>query len=164
MKVALLRPKRIYKTIFDIPLEELYNCGLRGIIIDLDNTLTELNNPDLSKETVAWLKHALNIGFQLCFVSNNSKRRVQEMAGKVNVPFVARARKPRRRSFRNALKIMQTAPEETVVIGDQLFTDILGGNRLGLYTILVRPLSKREFFGTRLVRCIEKLFLPRLES
>ncbi|MDH7577848.1 MAG: YqeG family HAD IIIA-type phosphatase [Bacillota bacterium] len=159
MKFNLLRPKKIYNSLVEIPLDDLLRTGIRGMIIDLDNTLTEWRNPVISQKTVTWLELAKSMGFQVCFVSNNSTMRVQEVAQKVGVPFVARAQKPRRWSFMCALEIMGTRAEETAVIGDQIFTDVLGGNRAGLYTILVTPISKREFFGTRLVRLLERLIL-----
>jgi len=83
------------------------------------------------------------------------------VAERADVPFIARARKPRRRSFRRAMELMGTKPETTAVIGDQLFTDMLGGNRLGLFTILVTPISKEEFIGTRFMRFLEKLILKK---
>lgn len=157
----LLLPMKTYNTVFDIPLVQLYTFGIRGIIFDLDNTLTEWNNPELSLETISWLEGAKKMGFSMCFVSNNSDVRVREVADLVQIPFVARAGKPRRRSFRRAMELMQTKPENTAVVGDQIFTDILGGNRLGLFTVLVFPISKKEFIGTRLVRLIEKIVLKR---
>ena len=156
-----LLPKKTYNTIFDIPLVQLYTDGIRAIIFDLDNTLTEWNSPELSKETISWLENAKKIGFKMCFVSNNSDLRVKEIADLVDIPFVAWAKKPRRRSFRKAMDLMDTKPEHTAVVGDQIFTDILGGNRLGLFTVLVSPISKKEFVGTRLVRLIEKIILER---
>ncbi len=159
MNFNLLRPKQVYHSILEISPEELFRTGMRGMIIDLDNTLTEWQNPVLSEKTISWLEKAKCLGFQLCFVSNNSTRRVQEVAQRMEIPFVARAQKPRRWSFRRALEIMGTRPEETAVIGDQIFTDILGGNRLGLYTILVPPINRREFFGTRLMRLLEAIIL-----
>lgn len=159
MLVDFLRPKQIYKSIFDIPLEQLYSDGIRGVIIDLDNTLTEWNSSELSRQTLEWLRRAERIGLRLCFVSNNSDERVRRIAETVDVPFVARARKPRRRSFLRAMELMQTGKEETAVIGDQIFTDMLGGNRLGLLTILVTPISRREFIGTRFMRLLERLVL-----
>jgi len=97
----------------------------------------------------------------MCFVSNNTDLRVKEIADRVNIPFIARAKKPRRRSFRKAMALMDTKPEHTAVVGDQIFTDILGGNRLGLFTVLVSPISRKEFIGTRLVRILEKIILER---
>jgi predicted HAD superfamily phosphohydrolase YqeG len=76
----LLIPRKTYNSIFDIPLKKLYALGTKGIIIDLDNTLTEWNNPELSGDTITWIERAKEIGFKLCFVSNNSDLRVREVA------------------------------------------------------------------------------------
>ena len=94
-------------------------------------------------------------------VSNNKKVRVSNFGRILGVPAIS-ARKPRRRAFREAMRIMNTRPETTAVIGDQIFTDVLGGNRLGLYTILVVPLSKQEFIGTRCMRHLERVVLKIL--
>lgn len=158
MILKLLRPKLMYASIHDIPLRQIYEKGIRGLIIDLDNTITEWNR-ELSGEAVEWVQKAREAGLKICFVSNNSDQRVRQVAEQAGVPFVARARKPRRRSFLKAMAIMDTAGAETAVIGDQLFTDMLGGNRLGLLTILVTPINSREFIGTRLVRLLEKIIM-----
>ncbi len=162
MNFDLLRPGRIYSSILDVSLAELSRLGIRGIIIDIDNTLTEWHNPVLPEGAAAWLEQAEREGIRLCFVSNNSTRRARDVADKAGIPFIAKAQKPRRRSFWKAMEIMGTTPGQTAVIGDQLFTDILGGNRMGLLTILVTPISRREFFGTRLMRLVEALFIRRL--
>jgi len=136
--------------------------GIKGIIIDIDNTLTEWHSPILPEGAAAWLEQAVRVGIRLCFVSNNSAKRARDVADKAGIPFVAKAQKPRRRSFKKAMEIMGTIPGQTAVIGDQLFTDILGGNRMGMLTILVTPISSREFFATRLMRLVEAIFLRRL--
>ncbi len=157
--MQLLIPKQKYKSVFDIPLKKLYEQRAKNMIIDLDNTLTEWNNPELSQNTISWIEKDQKIGFKLCFVSNNSAARVKEVADLIGIPFVARAGKPRRGCFRKAMELMQANSEATAVVGDQIFTDILGGNRLGLFTILVAPMSEKEFFGTKLTRAIERLIL-----
>jgi hypothetical protein len=135
--------------------------GIRGMIIDIDNTLTAWHSPVLTEEARDWLQRAGRQGIRICLVSNNSSRWAQAVAEQAGIPFVAGAQKPRRHSFRRAMQIMETTPEQTAVIGDQIFTDILGGNRMGLLTVLVTPISRREFFGTRLVRLLEALFIRR---
>jgi HAD superfamily phosphatase (TIGR01668 family) len=163
MNLNILRPGYIYNSILEVDLHALFGIGIRGIIIDIDNTLTEWHSPDLSSEAELWLEQAVREGISICFVSNNSPGRARTVADRAGVPFVANAQKPRRRSFRRAMEIMGKAPRQTAVIGDQLFTDILGGNRMGLLTILVTPISRREFIGTRLVRLLEALFIKRLK-
>lgn len=162
MNLDLLRPKYTSDSLLDVSLPDLSGMGIGGIIIDIDNTLTEWHSPILSEKAAVWLEQAVREGIRICFVSNNSPRRVQEVADKAGIPFVASAQKPRRHSFKRAMEIMGTTAGQTAVIGDQLFTDILGGNRMGLLTILVTPISSREFFGTRLMRLVEAFFLKRL--
>ncbi|MGD0153624.1 MAG: YqeG family HAD IIIA-type phosphatase [Thermacetogeniaceae bacterium] len=163
ISLDLLRPAYAYGSLLEVPLPELSGLGIRGIIIDIDNTLTEWRSPLLSDVAAIWLAQAAQEGIRVCLVSNNSPRRAREVADKAGIPFVARAQKPRRHSFRRAMEIMETTAGQTAVIGDQLFTDILGGNRMGLLTILVTPISSREFFGTRLMRLVEAFFLKLLK-
>lgn len=136
--------------------------GINGIILDLDNTIIPWQASVLEPDMVELLGRFKEAGLKLCVVSNALNRRVAGLLEPLGIAGVARAAKPRRRSFFKALEILGTVPEETAVVGDQLFTDILGGNRLGLYTVLVKPVSKKEFVGTRFVRLVEKVLLYRL--
>ncbi len=153
----LLLPREACGSVLEIEARRLREAGIRGVILDLDNTLREWRGGPLSEEVAAWLRGLAEAGLGVCLVSNNNPRKVAEVADAFGFPYVARAQKPRRKSFRRALGLLGTRPEETAVVGDQLFTDVLGGNRLGLYTILVAPLSRKEFVGTRFVRLLEKL-------
>jgi len=146
----------------EINLEKLKEMGIRGIITDLDNTLVPWNNREVDHHLCQWLARAREMGFSLCIVSNNSKQRGGDLARQLELPAVWKAIKPRRRAFRQALEKMGLPPEQVAVLGDQLFTDVLGGKRLHLYTILVEPISKREFFGTRMIRLLEKAVRSRL--
>lgn len=156
------RPRLVAPTVFDIDLDGLWRRGIRGLILDLDNTLVAWGSDLVSDRLLAWVSEARVRGFRLCLSANARARRVKQMAGRLNVPGIANAGKPRRRAFRRALQIMGTRPGETAVVGDQLFTDILGGNRLGLFTVLVAPLAPRDFVWTRLVRHPERLVLRAL--
>ena len=111
-----------------LPFAELYEEGLRGIVFDIDNTLVPPDAPadERSRELVRRLRA---LGFRICLVSNNRGPRVQSFAEELGLPFVAKALKPRRYGYRRAMRIMRTRPEETVSVGDQLFTDIWGANR-----------------------------------
>ncbi|NLX91351.1 MAG: YqeG family HAD IIIA-type phosphatase [Firmicutes bacterium] len=154
-----LCPNQFVENIYHINLEQLAAEGIRGIIADLDNTLVPWNDNELFPEVLEWIKEVKDRGFKVCIVSNNHSERGDDLAKALNVPAIWRAVKPRRSSFRKALRIMDLNPAKVAVIGDQVFTDILGGNRLGLHTILVRPLNKREFFVTRLIRHVERMIL-----
>jgi HAD superfamily phosphatase (TIGR01668 family) len=145
-----------------INAEVLEKHQLQAIIVDLDNTILPWRGKDIPDQTKQWFQLNIQAGIKFCIVSNNSSRRVSRLAGDLGIPAISRAAKPRRKNFRRALKVLDTAPENTAVVGDQIFTDVLGGNRMGLFTILVSPINKYEFIGTRLVRKLEKLFLKRL--
>jgi len=164
LKFRRFAPNQYAASITEIPLEQLVDMGKKSIIFDLDNTITEWNNPEIRAEIIRWFENLEKYGFSACLVSNNKGPRVMEAAHKLGIPYVAKATKPRRRAFLQAMKVLETSPEETVVVGDQIFTDIFGGNRLGLFTILVAPISTREFFGTRLMRRLERMALKRIKS
>ncbi|MCS7458542.1 YqeG family HAD IIIA-type phosphatase [Paenibacillus doosanensis] len=156
-----LVPQLQVNTIYDIDLNELWKQGKRGIITDLDNTLVGAKAPLATPELIDWLKVVSQIGFQVIIVSNNNKLRVSQFAEPLSLPFIYRAKKPTRAAFHKAMHLMNLRPEQTVVIGDQMMTDVLGGNRMGLYTILVLPIARKdEGFFTKVVnRNLEKAAL-----
>ncbi len=161
----LFRPTCQAKSLDLIPVQKLVRDGIKGLIIDLDNTMTPWNDVEVGPKVAEWFSKLQKAGIKACVVSNNKRRqRVAVVAESLGIPFVFRATKPRRRAFRAGMAILGTGLHDTAVIGDQLFTDILGGNRLGLYTILVSPMSEREFIGTRFLRRMEKglVWLMRL--
>jgi hypothetical protein len=156
-RMRVLLPNQYVPSIYDIDLEELKYRGIKGIITDLDNTLIEWNSLEASLDLADWLKHVEESGFQLMVVSNNQEERVRRFCQPLGIPFIHRARKPLRFSFKKAQKMMGLHHDEIVVIGDQLLTDVLGGNRLGYYTILVVPLVETDGFFTRFNRKMERL-------
>jgi HAD superfamily phosphatase (TIGR01668 family) len=99
-------------------------------------------------------------------VSNNRRTRVSAFASPLSIPFIYRARKPANASFVKALHLLGTSPEQTCVIGDQLMTDVLGGNRMGLYTILVKPISLGDegFFTKAVNRRLERIALSWMKK
>ncbi|HEX2953824.1 MAG TPA: YqeG family HAD IIIA-type phosphatase [Bacillota bacterium] len=138
--------------------------GIKGIIIDLDNTLVPWGEDSIEPEMAAWVRTMQRVGLRFCILSNALEARVRAVADILGVPFVSRAVKPRKSPFRKAMEILETQPEETAVIGDQLFTDILGGNRLDLYTVWTTPLSQEEFVSTKAVRRLERLVVRRFKK
>lgn len=161
--MRILRPAEYRESIFHIDLDKLKQKGIRAILLDLDNTLVKWNAPEPTEELRRWLEKVKALGFETCIVSNNSGSRVSHFAAKVGVPFIPKATKPRRKGFREAMARLGVRPEETAVVGDQIFTDVWGGNRSGAHTILVMPIAKQEFFGTKIVRLAERWVLRRLD-
>lgn len=152
-----LRPDAEADSIYAIDPSALYARGVRGVILDLDNTMVPWGDWDIPQALRPWIAAARAVDLRLCIVSNNGGARVAHIAASLGLPTVTGAWKPFRPALRRALRIMGTAPEATALIGDQRFTDVFGGNRLGLHTILVRPQSRREFPLTRLTRLAERL-------
>lgn len=162
--ISLLYPKVYVSSVFDIDLYRMGRQGIKGILLDLDNTIIRRDADMLSPDVAGWLQELRSLGFKLAIISNNSHRRVNCLAGLLGIPAVCRAVKPRKRSFCRALELLGTVPHETALIGDQIFTDVFGGNRMGLFTILVEPMPGKEFWGTRLIsRQLEKLILKRMK-
>lgn len=152
-----LVPRQRVKSVYEIVLPELWNNGVRGIVTDLDNTLVGAKIPLATPELTEWLKHVKELGFQVVIVSNNREARVSNFAVPLGLPFIFNARKPAHKAFRAAMAMMGLPPEQIAVIGDQMLTDVLGGNRMKLYTILVQPISPAdEGFFTRVNRRIER--------
>lgn len=153
-----LRPDRVAESIFRIDLDALLRLGVRALCLDIDNTLVEWNRPP-DDRLRTWLGRARARGFRMAVVSNNTQGRVASFCADLGLNGVAVAQKPRRGGFRRALALIGATPSEAAVIGDQLWTDVWGGNRLGCFTVLVRPLDRREFLGTRVARQLERLWL-----
>jgi len=158
-----LYPDLQVASLTDIPLESLQARQIRALILDLDNTITEWNSNIVNNQVGEWFQNIKKAGFQACILSNNKEQRCLAVAKYLDIPFIFKAKKPRRAAFYRAMEIMKVKPEETAVIGDQIFTDVLGGNRAGLYTILVTPLARKEFIGTKISRTMEKMVLYRLK-
>lgn len=156
-------PTQFVKTIFDITPDQLQEKGVRGIITDLDNTLVEWDRPDATPQLVQWFAEMQQAGIQVTIVSNNNELRVKSFADPMQIPFIFKARKPFRQAFRRALHLMGLKPEEVVVIGDQLLTDVLGGNRLNLHTILVIPVANSDGFFTQFNRLVERRIFSYLK-
>ncbi|ABI67857.1 YqeG family HAD IIIA-type phosphatase [Syntrophomonas wolfei] len=159
-----LYPQIYVKSLLDIPLDKLREIKINTFILDLDNTITEWNRREVRQEIAEWFENIKGQGFKACILSNNGEQRVLAVARSLGIPYLHRAQKPRRRAFFQALSLMESQAAETAVIGDQIFTDVLGGNRAGLFTILVVPLDKREFPGTKISRCLEYFVLRRLRQ
>ncbi len=156
----ILRPQVYVDSVCNIDLKKLKkNKKIKGIIVDLDNTLVAWGKNEIDHKITNWVKEAKKLGLKICIVSNTNSKRVAGLAKKFDIPYHSKYFKPFSIAFNNGLKILDTKKSETVVIGDQIFTDMLGGNRLRLLTILVVPIVKKDSIGTFLHRNLEKIFI-----
>jgi len=165
MCLHLFTPDEAVASVELIDLDELYDRGFRAIIIDLDNTIVAWRSEQITPERLEWLKRAA-ARFRICILSNTIfGRRLKRIADRLGAERLAVwhiDRKPRRYAFSKALRLLGARPAETIVIGDQLVADILGARRAGLYCIWVTPISKHEFFATKLARLFERLVVKLL--
>ena len=152
-------PNEHVKSILDIKPEELKEKGIKGIITDLDNTLVEWDRPTATPQLIKWFDEIKKHNILVTIVSNNNEERVKAFSDPLQIPFIFRARKPMMPAFHRALSKMGIKKDETVVIGDQLLTDVLGGNRSGFHTILVVPVAQTDGFFTKFNRFAERRIL-----
>lgn len=156
----ILRPKVYVNSVYNIDLRKLKKTKkIRGIIVDLDNTLIAWGRKEIDSKINDWIKEAKRLEFKLCIVSNTNSKRVAEFAKIFNIPYHSKYFKPFSIAFNNGLNILDTKKFETVVIGDQIFTDIWGGNISKLLTILVVPIVKKDSMGTFFHRSLEKILI-----
>jgi hypothetical protein len=147
-----------------VSLDDLAARGMRGIIVDLDNTLVGYGQEAMAPVDAAWIASARARGFAVCLVSNNFTGRVERIGRELGVPVVPSALKPLPRGFLRALRVLATPKHATVVVGDQLFTDVLGAKLVGLHAILTEPLVAKDWHGTRILRFLERVLLGRGRS
>ena len=161
-----LTPCQVVESVKELEPETLQAQGITAIITDLDNTLVPWRHYEVMPGVVEWLAKLEVAGIKICIASNTiHTERLKQLAETMNIPFVDRVQKPRTGGFSRAMRLMGSNAGNTAVFGDQIFTDILAGNRLGLHTILLRPpLSKEEFVSTQMVRYVENGVIRKLRE
>ena len=163
--LKLLTPTVVVKSINDITPAALKAQGITAIITDLDNTLVPWRRYNITDAVVEWLAELEAAQIKVCIASNTfHTRRLEKLSHDLKIPFVDRVRKPDVGGFLRAMQLMHSGQQQTAVVGDQIFTDVLCGNRLGLCTILLRPpLAKEEFVSTMLLRYVERALIGLLQ-
>ncbi len=157
-------PNRFAPRLHDVPHEELEAEGIRGLIVDLDNTLLGFRETELAQEHLEWVARAHDRGFRIVMLSNNYRARVSAIAAQLNVACIPNALKPLPFGFLRAVRGLGLRRREIAVVGDQLFTDVLGGKLCGLYTILTEPIEAKDLALTGFFRFFERLMLPNRRS
>ena len=154
----LFFPDRRVKSAYEIDYRGLYEEGISGLIFDIDNTLVPHGAPadERAKKLFAHLKE---LGFRCCLLSNNQRPRVEMFNEEIQVNFIENAHKPSVKNYRKAMELMETNQDTTLFVGDQLFTDVYGARRTGIYSILVQPIHPKEEIQIVLKRYLEKIVL-----
>ena len=138
--------------------------GIKGLILDVDNTLTEHGSQTLRQSVRDWLCKMDTAGIKLIVASNNTKKRVEPFANKIGLDFVSMSCKPIGPGLAKARKKMGLLPKEVAVVGDQIYTDIVGGNLQGMYTVLVTPFLMEDKPFLRIKRSMETIHIRAYEK
>ena len=136
---------------------------MSALICDIDNTLVTYDDPEPTEQAGAWLKEMLSSGIRIAFVSNNKPARVELFNRGVGAPAYGDAGKPKRKYLDIVMSEMGKTPEECAVLGDQLFTDVFSGKRVGTKAYLVPPIKDKKTLLFRFKRALEKPILKAYE-
>ena len=149
-------PDKVEKSVYDIDFVKLYEAGKRAILFDIDNTLVE-HGADSNEKMDSFFVKLHEIGFKTCLMSNNNEERVVRFNKNIGTQYIFKAGKPSIKAYYKAMEKIEAKPEETIFIGDQLFTDIYGAKKAGLDNICVQPIGKKEKIQIVLKRRLEAI-------
>lgn len=159
--MSVLRPRLVLDHVTEITPDLMIDHDLRGLLLDLDNTLIEYGSYREAREVQTWASELMLSGVRMYLLSNAMPERVRFWTDQLGFSGKGLASKPHPRAFRRAAGRMNLAPDQVAMVGDQLFTDVLGGNLAGMFTIMVRPLADNALPHTKLARRVERLVLRR---
>ncbi|MCR5527303.1 MAG: YqeG family HAD IIIA-type phosphatase [Lachnospiraceae bacterium] len=156
-------PDEYIESTYAIDFEKMYEKGYRGVIFDIDNTLVPHDAP-ADANAIAFFKKLKSIGFKALVLSNNKEPRVKKFADAVGCEYIYKANKPSRGGYLKAMEKLNTEKNNTLFVGDQLFTDVWGAHRTGIHSILVHPIDPKEEIQIVLKRYLEKIVLHFYEK
>ncbi len=157
----MIYPDLYLNKVEDITPDLLNERKIKALILDVDNTLIDINK-NLSKSIIEWSIELRGHGFKLYILSNtNHKEKVEAVANKLEIPYENFAKKPFKSGFLRVQEKLQEKPEKIAVVGDQIFTDVIGGNRCNMFTILVDPITEKDYWYTAWKRPVENAIKKR---
>ena len=157
-------PDIYQKSIYAIDYQKLIDRGIKCLLFDLDNTLVPISSKYPNEKLKNFIDDLKNKGFKIIIFSNSAKKRLLPFKNQLEVDCSASSKKPNPKKFLQVLKIYGYGVSEVAIIGDQLLTDVLGGNRIGITTILVNPIGVKDFFWTRFNRRKEAKIMEKLRE
>ena len=158
----LLKPKIKLEKVTDITIEILNKYGIKALILDVDNTLSTHHGQVLTDGLPEWLDSMRQNGIKMTVLSNSNSKRLTPFAEKIGLDFISLGLKPLPFGYLRALKRLGTTKKETAIVGDQLFTDTLGGNFVGVQTILLTPIKPETSLRFRSKRRVERFVMKKL--
>ena len=152
----ILYPNYYCNKVTDITVELLQNNHIKGLILDVDNTLIDFDR-NLLDGLIDWIEQIKLSGIKCMILSNTNKHdKVKKVAETLNIPYIYFAKKPLKSGFKKAAKLLELPNKNIAAIGDQIFTDVIGANRNGMLSILVNPIAKKDIWITKFKRPIEE--------
>lgn len=160
--MKIIYPDAYLNNVQEITVEFLRKKGIELLILDVDNTLIDYDE-NISEEIIKWAKNLQNNGIKLYILSNtNKKQKVQKVAIKIGVKYKTFAKKPLKKGFLQIQKELNIPSKNIGVVGDQIFTDVIGGNRCKMFTILVDPIKEKDYWFTAWKRPIENMIKRKI--
>lgn len=161
-------PSIYLNNVKEITIELLKENNIKGLLLDVDNTLIDFNHKILDG-VKDWCQELKKEGIKLCILSNTNKiEKVKRVAKELDLQYINFAKKPSKGGFIRAMELLELKAENMAIAGDQVMTDVLGGNRMKMYTILTKPLDKKDIFITRVKRPLEnfiiKMYLAKVKK
>ncbi|CAD2075732.1 haloacid dehalogenase-like hydrolase [Jeotgalicoccus aerolatus] len=157
-------PSHFVKRYEDITPEFLRAHNIKAVMTDLDNTLVAFDAADADDNVLKWIKTLNESNIKLLILSNGNKKRVSAFAEPHGIEYIAEAKKPMLGNFHQGLKLLGTKKKNTIMVGDQLMTDVLGANRANINSILVVPVKEKDGWATYLNRRIERVIMKYFRS
>lgn len=154
-------PEYYFKTFNEASAEFLTSIGVKGIVLDVDNTLEPYENPLPGEHVKKWLSELKEQGISAAIVSNNGGKRINLFNSELGLPAYYKAKKPFKKNVLNAMKDMGTDKGNTVLMGDQVFTDVWAAHNTGIRAILVPPIKDKTDVFTKFKRLLEKPILKK---
>ena len=159
-----LVPDYRFSVFSEASAEFLLSIGVKGIVLDIDNTLEPYEHPDPGEHVLAWLESLKNAGIRAAIVSNNGKERVERFNKEIGLPAYYKAKKPFKKNVLNALSDMGVSPSEAILMGDQVFTDVWAARNAKIRAILVPPINDKRDVFTKFKRLLEKPILKKYDK
>lgn len=157
-------PEYRFETFDMASAEFLSSSGIKGIILDIDNTLEPYEHPHPGEHVITWLQSLSEFGIKAAIVSNNGKERVELFNKNLGLPAYYKAKKPFKKNLLRAMGDMGTIPEETALMGDQVFTDVWAAHNAKITAILVPPINDKKDLFTRFKRLLERPIIKKYEK
>jgi len=155
----MIYPKEYLNSVKEISIDLLEKNNIKGLILDVDNTLIDFDKK-MPEGVENWTQNLKNVGIKFCILSNSNKiEKVGAVAEKLNILFINFAKKPFKSGFKRAQKVLGLQEKQIAVVGDQIMTDVIGANRSKMFSILVKPIDKKDYMLTKIKRPLEKIII-----